>query len=107
MTLNEYQKAAKLTAIYPNNGFEGYTYCALKLNGEAGEVAELVGKTMRGDYGMLPAEKLKKELGDVLWYVANLAHDLGFNLSDVAQANLNKLRSRAERGVLKGSGSDR
>lgn len=112
MTLNEYQTGARTTALYPEHA--RIVYPALKLAGEAGEVAEKLGKLMR-DEGYVPGaaltaaqtEALGKELGDVLWYVANLAADLGLTLEEVAAANLAKLKSRQERGVLGGSGDDR
>lgn len=53
------------------------------------------------------AEAILKELGDTLWYAAALASELGVSLSDVAQDNLNKLRSRRDRNVLHGSGDER
>lgn len=109
MTLNEYQEAAYKTAIYPGKGndLDGVIYCSLKLNGEAGEVAEIVGKTIRGDFKELPATMTIKELGDVLWYVSAIAKEMAVPLDRVAQINLDKLRDRQERGVLQGSGSDR
>jgi NTP pyrophosphatase (non-canonical NTP hydrolase) len=75
------------------------------LTGEAGEVAEKVKKMVRD--GTLDTEGLKKELGDVLWYLAALASDLGVTLEEVAAGNVTKLRSRAERGVIGGSGDNR
>jgi len=108
MTLNEYQKISRSTAIYPGSEtFNGIVYCTLKLNGEAGEVAELVGKTIRGDFQSLPVDKCIKELGDVLWYISNIASELGTDLETIAQTNLDKLADRAKRGVLQGSGSER
>jgi len=103
MRFNEYQEEAKKTAIYP----EQYkvVYPALGLAGEAGEVAEKVKKHIRD--GVLKVEDLKKELGDVLWYVSALAADLDLDLDDVAAANLEKLRSRRARGVIVGSGDNR
>jgi len=103
MRFNEYQEEAKKTAIYP----EQYkvVYPALGLAGEAGEVAEKVKKHIRD--GVLNVEDLKKELGDVLWYVSALAADLDLDLDDVAAANLEKLRSRRARGVIVGSGDNR
>ena len=106
MTLNEYQEAAYATAIYPDSA--NIIYPALKLAGEAGEVAEKVGKFLRGDYGYETLKKeVRKELGDVLWYVAALAEDLGISLEIIAHENLEKLQDRKERGVLKGSGDNR
>jgi NTP pyrophosphatase (non-canonical NTP hydrolase) len=103
MMFNEYQEEAKKTAIYPAE--YRLVYPALGLTGEAGEVAEKVKKMVRD--GKLDAEGLKKELGDVMWYLAALASDLGVTLEEVAAANVAKLRSRAERGVLGGSGDNR
>lgn len=103
MTFDDYQAAAKKTAIYP----EQYKviYPALGLAGESGEVAEKVKKWIRD--GKLDPEAVKKELGDVLWYVAAVASDLGLTLSDVAQTNVQKLESRQARGTLSGSGDNR
>ncbi len=112
MTLNEYQANARTTALYP--AAARVIYPALKLAGEAGEVTEKLGKLMRDEGYVVGAElseaqtaALAKELGDVLWYVANLATDLGLSLEEVGAMNLAKLASRQERGVLGGSGDDR
>ena len=86
------------------------SYCIGKLNGEAGELAELQFKALRDQAMYLTMERreaMKKELGDVLWYVARIAHHLGVPLSEIAEQNAAKLRSRKERGVLQGSGDDR
>lgn len=109
MEFNDYQKEARKTAIYPNLG-KNFVYPTLGLAGEAGEVAEKVKKIIRDGNGEVTAEKkeeLSKELGDVLWYVANLAEELGLNLDDIAKRNLEKLKSRQERGKLKGDGDNR
>ncbi|WCM39583.1 nucleoside triphosphate pyrophosphohydrolase family protein [Thermus antranikianii] len=108
MTLNEYQQEAKKTALYP----EAYRllYPTLGLAGEAGELANKVKKILRdhgGNLNQATREDLVAELGDVLWYVAQLATDLGVSLEEVAQGNLAKLRSRLERGKLGGSGDNR
>jgi len=103
MTFNEYQEEAKKTAIYPTE--YRLVYPTLGLTGEAGEVAEKVKKMVRD--GKLDTDGLKKELGDVLWYLAALASDLGVTLEEVATANVVKLRSRSERGVIGGSGDNR
>ncbi|WP_243026856.1 nucleoside triphosphate pyrophosphohydrolase family protein [Thermus albus] len=108
MTLNEYQQQAKKTALYP----EAYRilYPTLGLVGEAGELANKVKKVLRdrgGTLGPDAREDLLAELGDVLWYVAQLATDLGVSLEEVAQGNLAKLRSRLERGKIGGSGDNR
>ncbi len=111
MTLLEYQVAAIDTAIYPNqNSFQGLVYCALKLNGEAGEVAEHIGKSIRDDASILTPDReelIACELGDVLWYLANMAEELGLTLNEIAQMNLQKLASRKARGALGGSGDNR
>jgi NTP pyrophosphatase (non-canonical NTP hydrolase) len=104
MHLNDYQDAALNIAIYPSE--YKIIYPALKLAGEAGEVAEKVGKSLR-DGHVIDEVDLAKELGDVLWYIAALANDIGYSLSEIAEINLSKLASRAERGVLKGNGDNR
>ena len=106
MELSAYQRASRATAVYPNAG-EDLTYPALGLCGEAGEVAEKVKKAIRDDGGVLTTERreaLAGELGDVLWYLAQLATEAGLDLGEVAEANIAKLRSRQSRGVLQGSG---
>ena len=109
MEFSDYQKEARKTAIYPNLG-KNFVYPTLGLAGEAGEVAEKIKKVIRDGNGVVSDEKkeeLSKELGDVLWYVANLAEELGSNLDDIAKRNLEKLKSRQERGKLKGDGDNR
>ena len=83
-------------------------YNALGMCGEAGECAEKIKKLARdgGDQEAV-AQAVKLELGDVLWYLSQLAGDFGFSLSEVAGANLAKLASREARGVLRGSGDNR
>ena len=103
MTFDAYQAAARKTAIYPEQ--HKIVYPALGLSGESGEVAEKVKKWIRD--GVLDRDAVKKELGDVLWYLAALAGDLDLSLSDVAEANVRKLESRQARGVIGGSGDNR
>lgn len=113
--LDTYQRLATQTAIYPGKGTPlGMAYVALKMNGEAGEFAEHVGKAMRDDaYGpetpLTPErhELLVKEVGDVLWYLSAACNELGICLSDVASTNLMKLAARHANGTLQGSGDDR
>ena len=113
MDFDTYQRSAHTTACYPEAG--RLTYPALKLAGEAGEVAEKLGKAIRSGQWKpgqaLESQDVKqglvKELGDVLWYVAEIATELGLPLSYVAEANLAKLSSRQERGVLDGNGDER
>ena len=109
MDLNSYQAAAKLTALYPDAG-SNPIYPTLGLSGEAGEVAEKVKKVLRdrgGDFDDQARAEIALELGDVLWYVAQLASELGYELDEVANQNLRKLRDRSARGQLKGSGDHR
>ncbi len=109
MTFEEYEKGAARTALYPDRG-HNWPYAALGLVGEAGEIADKLKKVIRDDGNVLTEEKtqeLKKELGDVLWYLATLSYELGFTLDEVAKLNLEKLASRKERGALGGSGDNR
>ena len=85
-------------------------YPVIGLAGETGEVAEKVKKTIRdngADFDQERTAEIVKELGDVLWYVANIAADLGTTLEEVAARNIEKLRSRADRDRLHGSGDNR
>ena len=106
MQLSDYQQRSRATAVYPDAG-DNLTYPALGLCGEAGEAAEKVKKALRDDGGVLTDERraaLAGELGDVLWYVAQLATEAGLDLDTLAEENLAKLLSRQERNVLQGSG---
>ena len=108
MTLNEYQRHALETAVYPEQS--RIIYPTLGLTGEAGEVADKVKKVIRDGHEEFSDEKrleIVKEIGDVLWYCATLSHDLGYELDDVAQMNVDKLRSRMQRNHLAGSGDNR
>lgn len=109
MKLNEYQLLSRETAIYPVLGAK-IVYPALGLAGEAGEVVEKVKKLVRDTDGTITLAfqtALAKELGDVLWYVAQVATEAGLTLEEVASGNIHKLRDRKERGVLQGGGDDR
>ncbi|WP_320674712.1 nucleoside triphosphate pyrophosphohydrolase family protein [Prochlorococcus sp. MIT 1341] len=109
MELNHYQEQARTTALYPNVG-ENPIYPTLGLTGESGEVADKVKKVIRDKGGVFDessSEAIMLELGDVLWYVAQLSSELGFSLEHVAKANLAKLASRADRGRLGGEGDKR
>ena len=109
MDANTYQTAALQTAIYPNMS-NNFIYPTLGLVGEAGEVAEKAKKIIRdGDGTLTPEtrEKMAMELSDVCWYVAVLAYELDYTLEEIMQMNIDKLRSRQERGVLSGSGDNR
>ena len=109
MDLNAYQAAARRTALYPDAG-NNPIYPTLGLSGEAGEVADKVKKVIRDRAGHFDDEvraEIALELGDVLWYVAQLASELGYELDVIANRNLKKLRDRADRGQLRGSGDHR
>jgi NTP pyrophosphatase (non-canonical NTP hydrolase) len=109
MTFEEYQVEARKTAVYPNKD-NNFIYPTLGLAGEAGEVAEKIKKVLRDSDGIVSPEKkieITKELGDVLWYVANLSKELGISLEEVAAKNIEKLKSRQDRNELHGSGDNR
>lgn len=92
------------------SGLPPCVYYALKLNGEAGEVAEKIGKIYRdrgGVFTEIDRLEITKELGDCLWYISRLAVWLGYGLAGVAALNIKKLADRAARGVLGGSGDNR
>jgi NTP pyrophosphatase (non-canonical NTP hydrolase) len=104
----DYQRFSRRTAEYPREAW--LSYPALGLAGEAGEVAEHAKKAIRDDHGEITEERraqLARELGDVLWYVSQLASELGLDLDVIARENLEKLFSRQSRGVLSGSGDYR
>lgn len=102
MNFNAYQELAAHTAVYP----DPIIYPTLGLAGEAGEVANKIAKAVR-DGTPIETNDIAKELGDVLWMLAALASDLGLELGDIAEANLEKLQDRMARGVLRGSGDNR
>ncbi len=111
LTFDRYQKLASRTALYPGREDDALApYPALGLAGEAGEVCEHVKKAIRDDGGEITETRraaLRKELGDVLWYVAALCSELNLEMSDVARANVDKLADRQKRGVLQGDGDER
>ena len=107
MTLNEYQEKAIAEAFYENCDV---IYNALGITGEAGEIADHVKKMLRDDQGVLTPEWkdiLIKELGDVLWYTANMAKELGISLDEIAKINIKKIQDRKKRGTYRGSGDNR
>jgi NTP pyrophosphatase (non-canonical NTP hydrolase) len=109
LDFSTYQQRSRETARYPDVGANPI-YPTLGLCSEAGEVADKVKKVIRDHQGAFSTQTvaaLELELGDVLWYVAQLASELGLDLERVAQANLDKLASRAARNVIAGSGDDR
>ncbi|MEM0123430.1 MAG: nucleoside triphosphate pyrophosphohydrolase family protein [Conexivisphaerales archaeon] len=104
MNFKEYQKLAHLTAVYPT--YLAKYYLTLGLTGEAGEVANKIKKEIR-DNEPVNEEEIKSELGDVLWYLSELALAYGFNLEEIAKSNIRKLQDRKSRGTLGGSGDHR
>lgn len=109
MDFQTYQDRCRDTARYPQVGTNPI-YPTLGLCGEAGEVADKVKKVLRdrdGSFDAAVRDDLKLELGDVLWYVAQLASELDLSLAAIAEANLAKLASRAARNVIGGSGDRR
>ena len=109
MDFNEYQKKSRKTAKYPAIGHP-LIYPLLGLVNEAGEVAGKVKKIFRDKGGEINEESktaLKAELGDVLWYLAQIATELNLSLDEIAVYNIDKLYSRLERGVIKGDGDNR
>lgn len=111
MDFPEYQKKASETGVYDRDDKKySLMYLSMGLAGESGEVIEKLKKVVRNDGGAVSDEKredLKKELGDVLWYLSELATVLNVSLEDVAKKNIEKLHDRAERGVIKSEGDTR
>ena len=106
MDINQYQREAHETAMYVGQGtMIGMMYAGLGLAGEAGEVAEIIKKAYRDE--VLHSQDMLLELGDVLWYLSEIARANGFSMGEVAKANLKKLADRRERNVIKGSGDHR
>ena len=109
MKFETYENRAACTAIYPERG-DNLIYPVLGLLGEAGEIANKVKKIHRDHGGEMTEEiqsSLVDEIGDVLWYLAAVAHELGFRLEDIAELNLTKLAHRKNKGTLTGSGDNR
>lgn len=110
MELNEYQRLAHETSHNTMIGNDPLLYPVLGLCGECGELANKVKKIYRDSGGYPSIDEraaLIDELSDVMWYAAEIATQLGVDLSAVAKANLAKLASRANRGVIGGSGDNR
>lgn len=106
MTFNEYQNEAVKTDIYPMP----IIYPALAVNGEAGEIAEKVKKVLRDNDSTFTKEAktaIAKEIGDVLWYLANLANDLGIPLEEIASLNIKKINTRKNKNLICGNGDNR
>ncbi len=109
MDFETYQKQSRKTAMYPDKD-NNFIYPTLGLVGESGEVAEKIKKVIRDKNGLMDDSSkmdVKKELGDVLWYLSQLATELNLSLDDIADENLQKLSSRMERNKLHGDGDNR
>ena len=102
-SFSDYQEDAYETALKQSRNIP---YLTLGLVGEAGEVANKIKKTLRGD-GFLDIDAVMDELGDILWYVACLCEICDRDMTDVAGRNILKLRDRQNRGVIQGDGDDR
>jgi NTP pyrophosphatase (non-canonical NTP hydrolase) len=110
MTLDDYQESALSTLFTHPDPVMNQTILAMGVAGEAGEMLDKWKKVVAIHGGVVDEERLtglEKEIGDVLWYLAAFADSLGLSLGNIAEKNLAKLRSRVERGTLKGDGDDR
>lgn len=110
LSINDYQERAHETADYLGMENGDYRYPVMGLSEEAGEVSGKFAKAVRDANGIIDGERreaIKKELGDVCWFVAEIATILDLKLEDVMQGNLDKLASRKARGVIHGSGDNR
>lgn len=109
MNFSDYQTRSRATAAYPAIGHP-VVYPTLGLANEAGEVAGKLKKVFRdkgGEISPETREALSAELGDVLWYLAQVCTELDISLDDVAEANLAKLLDRQARGKIRGDGDNR
>lgn len=109
MDFKDYQTKSRKTAKYPPIGHP-VIYPTLGLTNEAGEVAGKIKKIFRDKNGVIGSserEALKGELGDVLWYLAQVCTELDLSLDEVAGHNIEKLYSRLERGKIGGDGDNR
>jgi NTP pyrophosphatase (non-canonical NTP hydrolase) len=107
--INDYQQESRRTAKYPVIG-KAVIYPTLGLANEAGEVAGKIKKIFRDKAGVINSsdlEALKAELGDVLWYLAQVSTELGLSLEEIAAHNLAKLLDRQARGTIQGEGDNR
>ena len=105
ITATAYQEQAKTTAIFPPE--RALEYLTLGLVGEAGEVANKIKKVIRDKKIFRSEVEIASEIGDVLWYCAALAQDIGISLSVIATQNLDKLENRKQRDAIHGDGDNR
>mgnify|MGYP000846767983 CR=1 FL=1 len=109
MNFNKYQKFVKDYSFYPNKG-NNFVYPALGIAGEGGEVCDKIKKIIRDDNGKMSKDSkrfIKKELGDVLFYITAEANELNLSLQEIIEANIEKMVGRKKRGTLGGSGDER
>ncbi len=109
MDADKYQEQVFEFGIYPNKG-NNWIYPCIGLAGETGEVSELIKRIIRDRNCVVDEEsrqKIKLELGDVAWYVAVLAKELGLSFNEILEANIHKLENRRARGSFKGTGDNR
>lgn len=110
MTFDEYQIKSTETAIYPKVGGSGLIYPLLGLSGETGEVCDKFKKIIRDKGGVISEDDkngLVLEIGDLLWYIAQISRELGVSLGEVAELNIQKLADRKSRNAIGGSGDNR
>jgi NTP pyrophosphatase (non-canonical NTP hydrolase) len=123
MELNDYQNFASATAIYPDQGTgsdRAIAYTLLGLAGEAGETCNKWKKWYRDEDAVYREpdgdpqgvrdyyrDAISEEIGDLLWYLAQAAREIGYSLQEIANLNLEKLKDRQERDQLTGSGDKR
>lgn len=111
MQFDEYQQLASKTALFDKDDKEYILMLiCLGIAGEGGEILEKVKHLVRDDKGVVTDDRrdgIKKEIGDVLWYLSQLARELGLSFDDIAKANIEKTHSRLERGMLKSEGDNR
>lgn len=112
MNFNEYQELAHKTAVYPEGN--ALAYLTTGLAGETGELCSKVAKRFRGDIENMTQDEfidhvlaIKGEIGDILWFLAEISQLYGLTFDQVAEYNIRKLRDRLNRGVIKGSGDNR
>jgi NTP pyrophosphatase (non-canonical NTP hydrolase) len=109
MTFDEYQEQSKTTAQY-SDFVPAWVYLTMGLAGESGEVVDKFKKIVRNKNGVFSDEdklEIQKELGDVLWYLSQLAAELGLSLDEVARMNRAKLEDRKARNVIRSRGDNR
>lgn len=106
---DEYQKMTRKTAVYPHKG-KNFIFPAIGLFGESGEIANKIKKVVRDDSNKITNERKEEiagEVGDMLWYTAQLLTELKINFSDVVNHNLVKISKRVKENKIHGSGDNR